>query len=264
MRIDVRNNYPDVRRVMADNQRQIPFALAMALTWTGQDVKKAEEAEMVSAFDRPTRFTLNALYMKGATKASLEARVWVKDSERPGHYLLSQITGGNRPLKRFEQLLVQRGVMRSNERAVPGAGAKLDGYGNMGKGQIVRILSQLQAFNLAGSDANATSSRRSKARRAREAFFVSTGAGTHPFGKHAWLKGNHAQHLPRGVWARTSFGAWGTAIKPVLLFVSKASYRPRWRFDEVARTTVARVFPRHVDTAVARALATVRPAGGVR
>ena len=35
--------------------------------------------------------------------------------------------------------------MRKNERAVPGAAAKLDAYGNMGRGQIVQILSQLQA-----------------------------------------------------------------------------------------------------------------------
>ncbi|MGJ7544621.1 hypothetical protein [Variovorax sp. LT1R16] len=260
--IDVRNNFPEVKRLLGEQQRQIPFALALALTRTAQDVKKAEEAEMRSVFHMPTPYTLRSLYVKTATKQTLTAHVWVKDSERPTHYLLPQINGGNRPLKRFEQLLVQRGVLLPSERTVPGDGAKLDSYGNMGKGQIVKILSQLQAFNVAGSTANASSSRRSKAKRARETFFVSTGTGKHPFGGHSWKKGRKAQHLPRGIWVRYSFGAWGTAIKPVLLFVSRGTYRARFHFNDVAEATVTRVFPGHLQESVIRALATAKPARG--
>ena len=51
-------------------------------------------------FDRPTRYTQNSLFLQPATKQKREARVWVKDTERPDHYLLPQINGGNRPLKR--------------------------------------------------------------------------------------------------------------------------------------------------------------------
>lgn len=264
MQIDVRDNFPDIKRMLGEQQRQMPFALALALTRTAQDVKKAEQAEINTVFDRPTPFTRNSLFVKTATKQDLLARVWVKDSERPNHYLLPQIMGGHRPLKRFEQLLVQRGLMRANERAVPGTAAKLDGYGNMSRGQVVKIMSQLQAFNLAGSDANATISKRSKAKRAREAYFVSTGKGTHPYGRHAWSKGRMAQHLERGVWVRTPAGALGTKVAPVLLFVNRASYRVRLRFFDVANATVRTQFPRHIEAAVARALATARPAGGAR
>lgn len=260
--LDVRNNFPEVKRLLQDQQRQMPFAIALTLTRTAQDVKKAEEAEMRSVFQLPTPYTMRSLYLKSATKATLTARVWVKDTDRSDHYLLPQIMGGARPLKRFERLLVQRGVMQPNERAVPGAGAKLDGYGNMSRGQIVKVLSQLQAFNLAGSTANASGAKRSKAKRSREAYFVSTGVGKHPYGGHSWSKGRKAQHLPRGIWVRYSFGAWGTAIKPVLLFVPRASYRVRFRFFEVAESTVSRVLPGHLQASVERALATARPARG--
>jgi len=264
MRIDVRDNFPEVKRALAEQQAQMPFALALALTRTGQDVRAAEKAEITSVFDRPTRYTLNSLFLQPATKQKLEARVWVKDTERPDHYLLPQINGGNRPLKRFEQLLVQRGLMRSSERAVPGSAAKLDGYGNMGRGQIVKILSQLQAFNLAGSTANASSSKRSKAKRAGAVYFVSTGPGTHPYGRHSWSKGRMAQTLPRGVWVRKPDAVMGSKVSPVLLFVSRATYRSRWRFTEVAEATVQRVFPGHINAALAQALSTARPAGGAR
>lgn len=262
MQIDLRDNFPEVKRLLGSQQRQMPFALSLAINRTAQDVRKAEREQIGAVFDRPTRYTLNSLYIKPSTKTDLTARVWVKDSERPNHYLLPQIVGGARPLKRFEAMLVQRGVMRSNERAVPGNAAKLDAFGNMSRGQIVKILSQLKAFATAGFDANATDSRRSRAKRTREAYFVSTGVGTHPFGGHSWSKGRMAQHLPRGVWVRTPHDVMGSKVAPVLLFVSRASYRVLFRFEEVAQATVRRVLPRHLDAAVAQALRTARPGGG--
>lgn len=261
MQITVTDNFPDVKRMLGEQQGQMPFALALAITRTAQDVQKAERDEMGSVFDRPTRYTLNSLFLKRATKQTLEARVWLKDYYEP-NFLLPQIEGGARRQKRFEQLLVQRGAMASGERAVPGEGASLDTYGNMSRGQIVKILSQVKAFNLAGANQNASGSKRSKARRSREEYFISTGKGAHPRGRGAWKGGQHAQHLPRGIWVRTSFGAWGTAVKPVLLFVSRATYRVRFRFFDVANTTVARVLPGHIQSAVAHALNTARPAKG--
>ena len=262
--IDVRHNFPDVKRELGEQQAQMPYALALALTRTAKDVKADQRTEMAAVFDRPTRFTLNSLYVKPATKQDLLARVWVKDSERPTHYLLPQISGGNRPLKRFEEMLVRRGWMLSSERAVPGEGAKLDSYGNISRGQIVKILSQLQAFYLAGSDANATGSKRSTSKRRREAYFVSTGVGTHPFGKRSWKRGLKQQTLPRGVWVRRPDGVLGSKVSPVLIFVKGAKYRPRYRFDEVAQATVTRVYAGHARDAVAQALRTARPAKGAR
>lgn len=262
MRLDIRTNFDQVEAALNIAQRQVPFALSRALNLTGRDVISAEREEMSSVFDRPTPFTLNSLRLRPATKQELVAVVEVRDSNRPNHYILPQIHGGPRLQKRFEQLLVQRGVMKADERAVPALGAELDSYGNMSRGQIVRILSQLQTFNLAGSDANATNSKRSKAKRQREAFFVSQGPGKATFGRHSWSKGRKLQHLQRGIWARVAFGAMGTTVMPVLLFVSRAVYTPRYRFEDVAQATITRVFARHFDESFAAALRTARPGGG--
>jgi len=262
--ISVKDNFPEVKRLLAEQHQQVPFALAVALNKTAEHVKSEELIHMQAVFDRPTKYTMSSLYVKRATKQKPEARVWVKDSDQPNHYLLPQIYGGNRPLKRLEVLLVRIGAMRSGERAVPGAGARLDAYGNMSRGQIQQILGQLKAFYLAGASQNATGSKRSRAKRAKEAYFVSTGVGTHPYGSHSWLNGRHSQHLPRGVWSRNDFGAWGSAIKPVLIFVGSAKYRRRFEFFEVSDRTVERHFGGYFDDAFAHAMRTARPAGDAK
>jgi len=258
MRIDVRDNFASAQAAMRENEKQATYATAVALTRTAQDVRADEKQGMQSAFDRPTPFTLNALFLKPAKKTDLTARVWLKDYYGP-NFLMPQIEGGGRPQKRFEQLLMQRGLLKANERVVPGAGAKLDSYGNMSRGQIVQILSQLQAFNVSGFDANATGSKRSKAKRARESYFFSTGKGTRPFGRRSWKAGRKVQHLERGVWVRMEFGATHTVVLPVLLFVSGVRYRKRYPFLEIAEATVQRQFPGHFDREYARALASARP-----
>lgn len=259
MRLDVRTNFTGIDTALNVAQRQVPFALARALTLTGRDVVNAERNEMSSVFDRPTPYTLNAFFLRPATKDSLQAEVGRKDSAGHRHYLPVQIQGGERPLKGFERMLVAQGLMRANERAVPALGAIMDSYGNMSRGQLVKILSQLRAFTAAGFDANATNSKRSRAKRAREAYFVSLGPGKASFGGHSWSKGRMLQHLPRGIWVRLAFGARETAVQPVLLFVPRVTYRARLRFDDVARETVQRVFPRHFDESFAAALRTARP-----
>ena len=258
MQIVVSTNFPQLKVALDEAGRQGAFAMAKALILTARDVKAAEVEAMRGAFDRPTNFTLNSLYVKGATKADLTARVWFKWSDRPNHYLLPQVHGGARPLKRFEEVLVKAGYMYATERAVPGAAAALDAFGNMSRGQIIKVLSQLKAFNLAGSSANATTSRRSKGKRVQEEYFLSRGPRGTSVGRGAWKGGNKVQHLPRGVWVRRSF-AQGTSVKPVLLFVKSTSYQPRFKFFDVANAVVQERLPIHFDAAFIDAIRTAIP-----
>ncbi len=263
MKIDIKHNFPDVQRSLRQLRTEVAGkATASALNKTAQDVREAERKAMRGVFDRPTPYTLNSLYMRPATKQRLEAEVWLKgDGSRdnaPGrHYLLPQIEGGARALKRFEQRLVRVGYMQASERAVPAAGAQLDTYGNISRGQIVKILSQLKTAAVLGDYSDATNSRRSRAKRAKEAYFVSRGKGAY-FGGGAWKNGLKDQHLPRGIWVRRSFGAWGTAVKPVLLFVARATYRPRYPFFKIAETVVQRRFGAHWQRSWAEALRAAR------
>lgn len=262
MQISINTNFPEVQRALDRAAKQVPFAIAKALTKTAQDVRAAQKAEIAKVFDRPTAYTLNSVYIRPATKQRLEAEVWLKgDGSQEGgsrrHYLGPQISGGNRPLKKFEQRLARAGYMTASERAVPGAGAVLDSYGNMSRGQIVKILSQLQTAAVVGDYSNASNSKRSTAKRAKEQYFVSRGPGSWT-GKGAWKNGLKSQHLPRGVWVRRSFGALGTAIKPVLLFVNSASYRPRYKFFDLAHKVIDQKFEVNFDTSFEEAMKTAR------
>lgn len=252
MRLNLRTTLSETDRRLDDLSKQGRFALAVALTGTGQDVRSDLRDEMPRVFDRPTRYTLNSLFLQPATKDRLEARVWVKDSERPSHYLLPEIEGGRRMQKRFEELLRQRGILSASERTVPGAGAKLDSHGNMSRAQITQILSQLKAFNLAGASQNATDSPRSRAKRKDAAYFVAR-KGESRVGRGAWKTGEKVQHLDSGIYVRTS-----TGIKPVLIFVDSATYAARFPFFILGQRTVARRFPIRYEQAYARAFATAR------
>lgn len=260
MQFTVTTNFSDVIKQLEKAESQMPFATARALTKTAQDVKEAQRKEIARVFDRPTRYTLNSVYLRPATKALLEAEVWLKgdgtnDGGSTRHYLGPTISGGGRPLKRFEQRLVRAGLMQATERAVPAGGAAIDSSGNMSRGQIVKILSQLKTAAVLGDDSNATNSKRSRAKRAKEAYFVSRGPGAWS-GSGAWKNGLKSQHLPRGVWVRTSSTGVGTSVKPVLLFVKSATYRPVYKFFDLARRVVDSRFPFHFKESARIALGT--------
>jgi len=191
-------------------RRQMPFAQVLTATRLAQRVKKGMIPVMKARLDRPTPTTLNSLFVKAATK-SRAAEVYFKDSWASGipadAYLQQAVGGGLRPHKRFEKALIARGVMQSNEYAVPTA-PFMNQYGNVSRGTMTKILSGLGAASMrAGYQANATSSRRSKS------------------------KGNSHRYFPgevdgsRAVWERVSMGM-GDAVRPVFVFSASA---PRYR-----------------------------------
>lgn len=251
LNIDIRHNMADVAAKLRGMESRLPSIQALALTRTAQDVKAAEVALMGRVFDRPTPFTLKALFLKAATKTDQRAVVWLKDGYgTKAHYLLPQIAGGARPMKRFEERLRIIGAMRADERAVPAAGARIDSYGNMERGQIIQVLSQLSADVVAGHNSNATNSKRSKAKRAQVQYFLA-GYERSTFGSKRYGRGSVRQHLPRGVWLRRQT-AWGSAVKPVLLFVRGTNYSKRFDFYGTASATVKERYPVHFAAAIER------------
>jgi hypothetical protein len=241
MRLTHSTNLSAVQAALSKTEReQIPFATALALTKTAQKVKAGEIAVMKRNLDRPTNFTLNSLFVKAATKATQQARVWFKDfapkGTPAGDYLQPQVQGGQRKLKRHEKALIARGLMKSTQYAVPAAGAKLDQYGNMKRTQYVQLLSQLRAFGEQGYSANATGSKRSTRKRRSGAYFVATINGE------------------QGVWQEVQ-SAFGAGARPVLLFVDRdPSYRVRFPFFKIAENMVKsnyeREFKAALDTAI--------------
>jgi hypothetical protein len=228
-------------------RKQIPYATARALTETAKLVKKAEEREIIRVFDRPTPYTQRSIYFKPANKHTLSARVWLKDDTSKGtpatKYLSPQIYGGQRTTKRFERALQRAGYLPAGWYAVPGAGAKMDRYGNMASSQIVQILSGLKAFGEEGYLANRTAASAKRKRNQAEFFAIKPGQ-------------RHGGLVP-GVWQRHRF-AHGSAVKPVLIFVSGATYQIRFKFADVAKRMAEREFGAQFQSSLAQALATAR------
>ena len=239
----------EVQRMLLRAGDQLPFAAALALTRTIEQVKIEERREMRTVFRNPTPYTLNSLYIKPATKSRLEARCWVKDDSGKGtpatKYLLPQVYGGARNVKRFESLMRSRGYLAANEYVVPAEGAQLDAFGNINRGQLQKILAQLQASFDPLQRETLTSRKRKARRRMRGGrYFVGGQPG-------------RGKHLDRGVWERLSTG-FGSGVRPILLFVRQPRYVPRFKFFEVAQRVVNDQLPYQAKRAVDFALRTAR------
>ena len=265
----------DLQALRADlagfSDRRFRAALATALTRTAVQVRDAEKAELVDAFDRPTRYTLGAIYMQGANADALRAEVGVKDEAAGGRpptkWLRWQISGGLRTQTAFERQLVRGGAMRDDQRMVPGEFARLDAFGNVSRGQLQQILSQLRIDNpVLGSNramvrrtAPINPGRGASKKYGREAVAASRkirAAYSNAGGAFVAFPNGTRRLLP-GIYqaegrsfGRLGYGASGR-IRPVLIFVSKAQYEAgRFDFHYVARLTVDRQLAAQVDVAV--------------
>ena len=223
--------------------KQIPFAMAKALTQTAKNAQAQIIIVMQLVFDRPTPYTLNSTFVDPATKDKLVSEVKLKDESATGlpatKYLAPEVFGGARSAKRSEVALRRSLNLPDGSFIVPGARVPLDQYGNITAGTMTKILSAVRS--MPDSYANMTSKSRQRAIAAgRESeIFV----GRSPTG---------AQRL--GVWERHGRHLW-----PFLIFIDRApTYRERLRFYAIAQETYARDYDKLFQDALADAIATAR------
>jgi hypothetical protein len=255
----------DLRRQAADIRqlgREAEFAAVVALTRTAQDVRAAEQREIDDSFDRPNPYTRNAIFVRPATRQTMEAQVGIKDDLSGGRgaraqstYLEPQIEGGGRRLKAFERALRSLGVMDGTQYVVPGQAARIDAYGNIERGQILQVLSQLRAFT--GAE---TVSRNLVARKRAAAF---RRAGGQYFAVGPYKRGGLAPGIyQRQVASRRLVGPASPRPRPVMIFVDRAQYEQRFDFWSAGRFAIERSFPRRLSEAVAGARGLALAAGG--
>lgn len=245
--------FDELKRIIGNLQdKQIPYATALALTRTGQDVKRELEKEMARVFDRPTPYTLNSLYLAPATKQKLQAEVGLREFAGKGtpasKYLLPQIRGGNRRVKRFESALERRGILPAGMYATPGSGAQMDSYGNMSRGQIVQVLSYFQSFGEQGYKANMTDKGRRR---------LLKGSKRTGMMGYSYFAIRRKGRLAPGIYKKVPFSK-GSAIKPVMLFTRAPSYSKRFDFYGVALRTSKARFQENFRAALAEAMRTAR------
>jgi hypothetical protein len=241
-------NFQPLRRLIDGSAKQIPFATALTLTRLAQISKQELQTEMRRVFERPTRFAINSIFIRPATKQRLVSEVWLK-GEYPGDpaqsFMRPQIFGGTRPQKKFERMLERARVLPPGWVTVPGKGAKIDSFGNQSPAEIVQILSALSAFPQGGVGFSANRTDRSRGRRKgklRDIFFS---------GPNLQQRAANGGRLPWGVWERK-----GRRVQALLFFVRKAQYRKRLAFFEVCQRVATRESERQFDIAMRRALAT--------
>jgi hypothetical protein len=178
---------------LGSQARQVPFAASLAINRTAQRVREETLVEMSAQFDRPTPLVMKSLFITPATKARLQAAVYLKDREIGGknsrsmaEILGHQFAGGTRLRKRMEDAFTGAGLIGLGEYLVPGPDAKLDQYGNLSRGQTQQIYAALRLFR--DPYQNATQSKRSL-RNAKAA------------GRMFWSDGKGANKVRRGLWA---------------------------------------------------------------
>lgn len=250
LNLTISHTLQSVSKSLQKQQKQVRFATAVALTRTAGIAKREVVDAMRKNFDRPTPYTLRSIFTKRATALKLEASAYVKDDYIGGGQNLStaellkhQFSGGKREAKRSEWRFRQAGLMSGNEFLVPAKAAKLDAYGNVSKGQMQQIMSQVRV----GLDPYAYASKSKRSQRNQ------TKAGEY-FWSHGSTRG-HNGNLPRGVWLRKNGGRF---LQPVLLVVKAPNYRRRIDLDKIRQLVITRDFDREFTKALDYALRTAR------
>lgn len=218
-------------------RQQLPFATSVAINRVGLKVKNAIKGTMQVSFNNPTPYTLNSLMLIPSTKSNLTAVVKFKDSSSNGtpqsSFLSPEVFGGVRAAKPSELLMQAKGVLPSGMGWVPGAGAKLDAYGNMSRSQIFNVMAAIKQM---GANVASKPTRSSK----KSAKFASTIFVGKPAGGR----------LPLGVYQQTGEGK----LIPLMLFVDMPHYSIRLPFADVSSTVYTTSFQNEFTQALREAL----------
>lgn len=295
--LTVRVDLEETKRQMNDLQReQVPYAASLALTGVAGHAQANTIEQIRAKLHMPTRYTLDALFIKPATKARLESMVFVKDGKGARRYtdarfpslgsafvaegLNAQKTighlfaGGSREWKGIEWRFKERGLLPRGMAMVPGEGCPLDANGNVAKDLLMQMLAYFEAFrdpkqNM-GADRRAEYLRgKTKLAQRRSGtaiingieYFISRGPGQW-FGGHSWKRGR-TQHLPSGIWQRVRHGSSGRSfVRPVLMFVRQPTgYRRYFDLEAIAQAALNQHWQAEWDRAFEIAMRTAGKLG---
>jgi hypothetical protein len=220
--IRIEDNIDDFWRRLSDvGRKQLPFAIAMALNDTAEDVVEAEEKGLEKHLDRPTPYTRRAFYRRRASKSNLRAEVGVKRVQ--AEYLRYQVDGGvRRPKGRAIVVPVNQ---RKNQ------------YGNMPKGALKRALAKSDAF---------VASRGEKAtKHLAPGIYQRPKRGRYRSASTRKTSGNKNRGKQKGP-------------KLLAAFESSASYSKRLPFEQTARRKAQPSFNKYLTMRWRQALATAK------
>jgi hypothetical protein len=220
-------------------QSQVPFATSKAINETAYQIRQQWAGIAPKVFKSPVRLTVKAAMYKKGTKSKPAAEIFIRDEafkgNSPAQYLRAQVLGGQRRRKGYENALERIGALPQGQYTVPGKYADIDSNGNIRSGQLVSILSQLKALHDSYQH-ETVDSREKRQKKERRAGGVTTD----------YMALNTAGSRKGGIYKVMNFNFGGKvkkAIRPVLIFVSRAFYRKRYDIFEMAQTVASRRMP---------------------
>ena len=229
-------------KVFSRIKKQVNFINMLALNRTVANLAMFRFPNLVQeVFDRPTPFIMRGFKYTKATRESLVATVYADEytGPDPQSTLMAQVFGGARKPKRYELALRAKGILPQDQFIAPGRDAKLDSYGNISFGTVVKVLSELQAFTEMGFVAN----RKRRVKKTNSDLFVINRVGR----KELWYGGreeklidisNRAAGLPMGIYQRV--GRHG--IKQLMKFIKQPTYTRRFNFFEDGQRLGEQIF----------------------
>ena len=240
-------------RLRGLSENKIKVAAVAALNDAAYLTAQEEKKEIERVFDRPTPWVKGGVRYVKARKNKLEAVVdldfWGnKQGVTVEKILKAEVFGGQRRHKRHELALQRAGVLPAGWYIVPGEAADMDPYGNMKAGQIVQIITWFRAAGEVGYKANMTQATKDKLWKIKKnayglAYFYVAPGMRRP-------RSQREQNLHPGVYKRINT-AFGTAIRPVMIFVQRNNYKRRLDFygvaEKFARKEFNRAFPMYLE-----------------
>lgn len=227
-----------VKKAMAELPKKAKYAAVKAMNTSMEWAETAVRKEMRSVFDRPTPWVLGSLRIKYAKPSTMAAELAFKDInsvENARTMVFPHVEAGQRHYKAFEARLNRIGLLPAGYNAVPGGAAKLDSYGNMNRGQLSQLLNVLGSYTESGfNKANINTVKR----------LAKGNANKNIYGFVYWVNpvgAKQAKHLQPGVYQRITT-AFGSSLKPVLVFVKQAKYKKRLDFYGIVNKTIEQRF----------------------
>ena len=220
------------RAIQAKVQKNLNFGIARGLTNTAKFAATKLEQQLPAIFDKPTPFTKRAIGFQSATKAKLEARVFVRDQQ--ALYLMRQEQGGLRTPQPGSPINIA-------------VGQRLNQYGNISRGAIAKLRAKPNVFVSKGTG---------KTKHLPPGIYERPKRGKRRDGGAGTKGGLYHGGKGKAVGGRKAKGASG--LKLLIAFERQAQYQPRFRFAERV-TAIARDNVRHeLELSIADAMRTMR------
>jgi hypothetical protein len=182
LELSITTNIPEkIGKLALLTDLQFRYAVAQAMTDSAKAGQKAITDSMSRYIDRPTPFTQRSTYVSFANPNRMRAEVGFKQfatkGTPAGKYLSAMARGGDRSHKRSESVLRGAGAIGRGQYIVPRREWQGDPYGNVPRGTMSMVLSQLKAYQGSLSYMNASNSARSRRKRETAGQFFMSRSG---------------------------------------------------------------------------------------